>query len=252
MFHQVQKWVKREWAGLAFKKEINLALPHPIVSFTFDDVPDSGFENGGRILTEYGFSGTFYVSHKFLHASPPDDYFTLQHLSVAIQNGHELGCHTHGHIQLSRTPLATAVRDLENNRKAIRSLLPEVQLTNFSYPFGEQTLAIKKHLSQTYRSARGVAHGVNAGSTDLLNLKAIRLYEKQFPLSEIFKKLDEVERCNGWLIFYTHDVKNDPTPWGCSPGYFEAVVKEVAGRGLKVKTVNGLLNFLKQEALQLL
>lgn len=248
MFHRIQKLVKREWAGIVFRREVRLELPHPVVSFTFDDVPASGFENGGRILSEQGFAGTFYISHQFLDADDPEAYFTGKHLCTALREGHELGCHTHGHIQLSRTPLDLAISDLEQNRQAFQALLPKVRLFNFSYPFGEQTVAIKKHLSKTYRSARGVKHGINTGQTDLYNLKTIRLYEAQFPLDEILRKLDEAGQCKGWLIFYTHDVKNNPTPWGCSPGYFEAVVKEVANRELQVKTVNAMLNFIAKRS----
>ncbi len=247
MFQRIQKLVKREWAGIAFRQEVQLELPHPVVSFTFDDVPASGFENGGRILTEHGFVGTFYVSQKFLNADDPVEYFTREHLSIAVENGHELGCHTHGHIQLSRTPLETSIHDLKNNRRAFRSLLPNLRLSNFSYPFGEQTLAIKKHLSRTYRSARGVGQAINCGQTDLFNLKTIRLYEAQYPLDFIFKKLDEAERCNGWLIFYTHDVKENPSSWGCSPQYFEAVVQETANRQLAVMTVNEALDFIEMK-----
>ena len=245
MIRRIVKLVKREWASVAFKKEMEIELPRPVVSFTFDDVPACGFENGGGILARHGFAGTFYISLKFLDASDSEERFTKQHLSTAIENHHELGCHTNGHIHLTRTPLEHAIQDLNKNRQEVQAIFPQTQLCNFSYPYGEQTLSIKKHLSHTYRSARGVGQGINCGQTDLLNLKAIRLYEAQFPLGEIFKKLDEVEKCNGWLIFYTHDVKNNPTPWGCSPQYFEAVVTESARRNLTVLTVDAAMDFIE-------
>jgi len=51
------------------------------------------------------------------------------------------------------------------------------------------------------------------------------------------KLLDRVERHPGWLIFYTHDVKLDPSDIGCSPAYFRKIVELVRRRGLTVETV---------------
>ncbi|URK86924.1 polysaccharide deacetylase family protein [Rhizobium sp. RCAM05350] len=34
----------------------------PIVSFTFDDVPDTALTNGAAILEKYGVHGTFYIA----------------------------------------------------------------------------------------------------------------------------------------------------------------------------------------------
>ena len=34
----------------------------PLVSFTFDDVPDSAFVNGAAVLERRGLRGTFYIA----------------------------------------------------------------------------------------------------------------------------------------------------------------------------------------------
>ena len=35
---------------------------------------------------------------------------------------------------------------------------------------------------------------------------------------------------NGWIIFYTHDVAEQPSEWGCTPAQLEAVVGYAAQR----------------------
>jgi peptidoglycan/xylan/chitin deacetylase (PgdA/CDA1 family) len=244
--YRTRKFIHRQWANFHFSKTIRLSLNQPVVSFTFDDVPGVSFENGGKILSDAGFSGTFYVALNLLNASNPDDVFTKQQLRDAFGHEHELGCHTYGHIHLTQIPVDQAIQDMNRNRREMQVILPQAELKNFSYPYGEQTLSFKKYLGQNYRSARGVGHGINGSNTDLFNLKAIRLYEAQFPLGDIIKRLDEAERSNGWLIFYTHDVRQNPTRWGCSPGYFEAVVRETATRKLMVLPVNGVLDFIEE------
>lgn len=249
MIHRLQKLVKRTWAGIAFRANMEVRLPQPLVSFTFDDVPASGFEQGGGILTKYGYAGTFYISLGFHQACVAGVCFETHHLERALENHHELACHTFGHIELSRTPLQEAARNLQKNRDIFNGLFPGHSLSNFSYPFGEQTAGVKKYLSQAYRSARGGEMGINVGSVDRFNLKAIRLYEERYSLDQIFSQLDKAEEGKGWLIFYTHDVQPNPTPWGCTPDYFEAVVREVARRKIKVKTIDNALKFIELKSM---
>lgn len=45
---------------------VQVEAASPIVSFTFDDVPESSWTNGARILEEEGARGTFYISGNFV------------------------------------------------------------------------------------------------------------------------------------------------------------------------------------------
>ena len=47
----------------------------------------------------------------------------------------------------------------------------------------------------------------------------------------------ENSRAGGWLIFATHDVCSRPTPFGCTPELFEAVVCAVQKSGASVLPV---------------
>lgn len=240
--YQIQKLLKRKWANLRYRKEAEIALDRPVVTFTFDDAPASAFETAGEVLGKFGYVGTYYIALSFLKKGGP--LFTAQHVEEALAKGHEMACHTHGHLSLNRTPLNVSMDDIGENRALFTKMFSGEQLKNFSYPFGEQNTAIKKFVDGKFRSGRGNQHGINTSSTDLLNLKTVRLYEAQFPLDFMFRQLDKVSNCNGWLIFYTHDVKENFSKAGCSPAYFEAVVKEVFRRGLTVLTVDQALDFI--------
>jgi hypothetical protein len=71
------------------------------------------------------------------------------------------------------------------------------------------------------------------------------LYEGKYPLEYIFNKIKEAEKNKGWLIFYTHDVDEKYTDWGCSPAYFQEVVQECARRNITVATINEALNLIE-------
>lgn len=245
MINRLVKFIRRKWANISFSKKVNIKLEKPIISFTFDDAPVSAFLNGGSILSKFGFGGTFYVSLSLMTGPDPDTRFTIQHLKDAIAHGHEIGGHTYGHTDLSKTTAAKGIADMKKNRTEMEKLIPGTQLRNFSYPFGAQTRPLKKYASTRYRSARGIEEGINAQGTDLYNLKTVKLYESKHSLDYIFRKLDEAEKNNGWLIFYTHDVDEKFTDWGCSPAYFEAVVHDCAKRGITVATINGALDLIE-------
>ncbi len=44
-------------------------------------------------------------------------------------------------------------------------------------------------------------------------------------------------RSNGWLIFYTHDVRPSPSKFGCTPELLEALVKSVVEDGCRIMKV---------------
>ena len=248
MFTRYVKYIRRKWANISFSKKVDIKLPKPVITFTFDDAPISAFLNGGNILAKFGFGGTFYISLSLMNGPDPETRFTLTHLRNATTQHHELGCHTYGHTDLSKTTAARGIADIELNQKKLQTLLPGAEFRNFSYPFGSETRPVKKYASTRFRSARGIEEGINLDGTDMCNLRTVKLYEAKYPLDYIFEKISEVEKNKGWLIFYTHDVQEKYTDWGCSPAYFEAVVHECAKRGITVATINESLNLIENRA----
>jgi hypothetical protein len=49
------------------------------------------------------------------------------------------------------------------------------------------------------------------------------------------------ERKNSWLIFYTHDVRPQPSRYGCTPELFQAVVALALDRGARLLPVSKVL-----------
>lgn len=242
------KFVRRQWANISFSKKIDIKLQKPLITFTFDDAPVSAFLNGGNILAKFGVGGTFYISLSLMNGPDPETRFTSAHLKTAIAQHSELGCHTYGHVDLSKMTGREGVADIERNQTTLQTLLPGAEFRNFSYPFGSETRPIKEYASTRFRSARGIGEGINRSGTDLYNLKTVKLYEGKHSLDYIFEKIGEVEKDPGWLIFYTHDVDKKYTDWGCSPAYFEAVVAECSKRGITVATIDEALNLIENSA----
>lgn len=73
----------------------------PLVSFTFDDVPESAFTQGAGILEKYGVFGTFYIAGGITGLIEEDrTLISSQSCADLAQRGHEVGCHTFSHCAI--------------------------------------------------------------------------------------------------------------------------------------------------------
>jgi hypothetical protein len=100
-------------------------------------------------------------------------------------------------------------------------------------------------IKNKFKSGRSIYKGINNNKVDLNCLKSVRIYESIVP-DEIIAMIELAIRLNGWIIFYTHDVEQNPSKEGCSPGYFEAVVRYCFEKKLKVLPVNRVLEIIEK------
>ena len=77
--------------------------------------------------------------------------------------------------------------------------------------------------------------GVNAG-VDLQFLRAIPLIDREMD-RRIDRAFDEAQTNNGWLIFYSHDVTDRPSPYGCSPALLAHALRAAAKRKIPALTM---------------
>ena len=59
-------------------------------------------------------------------------------------------------------------------------------------------------------------------------LKANSLYSTSKPIDEIISLINKNVYHRGWLIFYTHDISSNHSPWGCTVEYFDEIVKRAS------------------------
>ncbi len=238
---QIPKYIKRLWANLTYTDQIEMHLDRPLVSFTFDDAPRSAFNEARQILERYECRGTYYVSLGFLNQKNGITY-SSQDLRTAWERGHELACHTKTHLDISRSNIHEIKESVAQNHIQIQKIIPGYNFRNFSYPFGAQTVSSKMHLAGIFKSARGNRSGINHGSIDRLNLKTIRLYEHSEAPDHIDSLLTQCMKNNGWIIFYTHGVESNYDDEGCSPAFFESVVRRVTEMRINVRTVDDAMD----------
>ena len=215
----------------------------PIVSFTFDDFPDSAAAIGVPLLDVYDAKATFYVAGDLVDKhgdhwqnARADDIVDLH------RRGHEIGCHTFSHSATTELDAAHMAIEIETNRRYLLGLDPSMRIENFAYPYGLGSVWRKRQLAQAFRSSRGIVPGINAGTVDLQYLRSTPLVNRHLDNDDIDRAFDELVATNGWLIFYGHDVTNRPSPYGCTPVLLKYALDAAAKRGVTVLTVAGALS----------
>jgi peptidoglycan/xylan/chitin deacetylase (PgdA/CDA1 family) len=237
--------IRRRLLSSLQRKEYTLPGRGPIVSFTFDDFPRSALETGGAILRSYGAHGTYYAAMGLMGGGGElGEFFCDEDLKRLLADGHELGSHTFSHLSCRTTPLPAFQADAQKGREAIADLTGRSRPHQFAYPFGHVTLSAKCRIGTQMNSCRSIFRGINLSPVDLHLLRANNLYNGAIDFAAIEHLLRVNDRRRGWLVFYTHDVRDNPSPWGCKPGQFEAVVRLATRMRARFLTVGGVLDEL--------
>jgi peptidoglycan/xylan/chitin deacetylase (PgdA/CDA1 family) len=233
--------LSRKLASAIVTKSVNARNERPLVSFTFDDIPESAFIHGARVLEENDARGTFYIAGGLCGTT--DASRRLVSASDCVQlhrRGHEIGCHTFSHPVVQWLDADAFTVELDRNRDFFARLVPELVLENFCYPYGIASLPRKWQAQARFDSCRGSKPGVNARQIDLGLIKGTPI-DHTSDAAGILGAIDETVRRNGWLVLFTHDVSPEPTWIGSTPQFLDAAIKAALGRGCEVVTVREAL-----------
>ena len=219
----------------------------PLISFTFDDFPRSALLRGGAILATYGLRGTYYASLGLMgKQASTGTMFLREDLKLALQQGHEIGCHTFSHCPAGETPTNLFEESVLQNRSELADLSLKYEFRTFSYPISMPRVRTKERVARHFACCRGGDQDLNAGVADLNCLSAYFL-EKTRDNPVAAKRLIERNRLvKGWLIFATHDISDTPTPWGGTPEYFSDIVRCAVDSGAQILPVIEALESLER------
>jgi peptidoglycan/xylan/chitin deacetylase (PgdA/CDA1 family) len=237
--------VARRLARYAFRKPMAMHNSGPLVSFTFDDVPDSAYAIGAPMLETAGARGTFYVSGGLAGSTQSD--WRLMSAADCLdlhRRGHEIACHTYSHRAAQTLDAIETNAEIVRNRMFFKSISRDIVPENFAFPYGSVSPRSKRQMQRYFRSCRGVTGGINVERVDLALLKAVPLSDNRTDYAAASRLIDDTVRQNGWLIFYTHDVAASPTPFGCTPGLLEHAIAAAHEAGCAVLSVRDALRRL--------
>lgn len=251
MMRKIQYWLRRFHAHLMHRlapKTLFIPAKQPVISFTFDDVPDSALHQGAVILEQYGLRGTFYVAGGLSGASADGRVsITEKGIRELDKRGHEVGCHTFSHPDISRISSAQLQVEADNSRKFLDRVLEkntgkQSRPRNFAYPFNAVSYFALSRMRRNYRSCRAGENRINRGATSPQMLLGMEIRQPEAHALQRMSEIDAVKAQPGWLIFFTHDISDTPSPYGCTPETFEKLVQYAVQSGCTILTVDKALD----------
>ena len=170
--------------------------------------------------------------------SPVGKICDLDTVKNLIREKHEIGSHSYDHVNAYKDSIVTYEKSIQTNERCYRdSLFESDGFQSFSYPFGYVSSGAKRIAQKYFRCSRTAYRGINVGSIDLNMLKAYPVYGNGENMELMRLVIDRNIKKWGWLIFYTHDVKKNPSSFGCTPEYLEKIVKYSLDSGAKLVTI---------------
>jgi len=212
------------------------APDRPMLSFAFDDAPATAARIGAKVLEQRGLRGSYFIAAGLAEAdSPSGQIASLSDVARLAEAGHEIGCHTHSHLDCGQTATDRVLEDVEHNRETLAALGLPCPRT-FAYPYGDVSFGPKRVLSRRFTLMRALHHGLIGGGSDLNQAPAVGIEGKDGELTAR-RWLARAAATRSWLILYTHDVCDDPSDWGCTPGALGGLADAALDGGFDVVTV---------------
>lgn len=234
--------LRRATARMLPAKLVRLTPERPLASITFDDFPRSAWTMGGPILSAHGARATYYAAGRYCGAREDGlTYYDADDLRSVHAAGHEVGCHSWGHARGHLQGAPDLGLDADRNAAFLRDTLGDAPAVSFAYPYGELSARTKALFAGRYASCRGVHGGLNVGLADLADLQAEPLETRSWSAQQVETAVADAAARRGWLIFFTHDVSETPSPYGCTPAMLDHALATLAAARIEVLPVKAAL-----------
>lgn len=172
------------------------------VTYTFDDNTAKQLTVAVPLLDKYDFKATFYPVTNW---GPNWDGFAL-----AAQNGHEIGCHTSSHPDLSSLSVEEQEKQYVDSKTIIDKQITTSRCLTIAYPYcniGDKA-TIEKHFI-----AGRICSGqiIPASPSDFYKLSSIACGSESSVVSadNFNTRVESAKNMNGWCVFLLHGIDND-------------------------------------------
>ncbi|ESQ83935.1 hypothetical protein AEAC466_11440 [Asticcacaulis sp. AC466] len=227
--------LRRRLARVVHARPAQLNLTRPLLTVSFDDAPSSAADTGAAILERHGARGTWFISAGLMgHDNHLGTMAGTDEIRALAAAGHEIACHTHNHIDCGKGSSPQITSDLDLNAAAFRREgFPEA--VTFAYPYGDVSPQAKAILKERFTASRALHHGLITTGTDLNQAPAVGI-EGADGEDVARTWLQRTAEQTAWLVLYTHDVRDTPSSWGCTPAVLDRLVTEAVEMGFDIVT----------------
>lgn len=210
----------------------------PLVSITFDDGWETDYQRGAKVLSTFGYRGTFYLNPSSLDTAK---FMTTVQIHELAKAGHQLASHGFEHKDMTTLSQKTLRNELRNARNYIEQQT-STSAVDFASPYGKTDPEVSAVIQQYYRSHRGTEDGINTKQNfDRYNLRVLFM-GAETSIANLQDAITAAKEHNGWLILVYHSVNDTPVNANSvPPKKLRAQLQTIQNNGLKVDTVQAAL-----------
>lgn len=225
----------------------------PLITVTFDDGWETVYTKAVPLFQQYGIPTTQYV---LSGQQNNPSYLTFEQMKSLHNAGHDIGCHTVSHPDLTTLSQADLVSQLAGCQQTIQK---EVGVTprDFAAPYGHTNTAVLAAIKQTYRSERNTNgdittnqaddQDINVRATfDRYNITAVTI-RRETTDAQLQSAIDYAVQHNGWLVLNYHDINDDQSAFGVSTDTLKRQLALVSHSSARVVTMGQVLDALDKE-----
>ncbi len=222
---------------------VAVETPRAIVSFSFDDVPQSVMTVGLPLLQQAGYPATVYVT---VGNTIYDGYMSWDDIAAVAAVGWEIGAHTQSHEDLTTLSDEAIVADFTASNVAF--LLHGYRPTTFATPFGAYDERVLAHIATYYESHRTAwPNGSNLLAVDPYRIISYAV-DRDTTFAEVQAVLADLQKNGGWVVVQLHHLfpAGEVVEEKYGTNLLEAMVAEVQKYNFTVLTVSEALAQLQE------
>ena len=217
-----------------------------MITFSFDDFPKSAADTGAEIMGAIGASAIYYACSGLARTvTPTGEQYDEGDIIRLAEAGHEIGAHTHTHLDCAAASLDRVLDDIETNLKRLKAMGLKQAVNHFAYPYGETTVALKKKLMAKFHTCRGILPGYNSASSDRMQLRSMELKPDSMTTDRALFAIETALRQPTWLHIFTHDVKRSPSEYGTTPAALTRITRMARDSLIPIVTPSEAMVLLK-------
>lgn len=228
----------------------------PIVTVTFDDGWESIYSKAAPILQKHGIRTTQYIlSGQFDHYN----YLSREQVLSLQSAGHDIQSHTITHADLAQLDSEMLTRELKESKQVI-SQMTNTRVSDFASPLNSYSPKTMKEIKRHYRSHRNTEASPQHPTNQDYNLKPnfnrwqINAFSvrRTTTVEDIERFLAGAKQRNGWAVLVYHEVDSEsPSYYAVTPKHFAAQMKAVAASGLRIATMDEVMDYYYRHHLAL-
>ena len=124
--------------------------------------------------------------------------------------------------------------DAARNAEFLAPFLGGGRAQSYAFPYGAASIAAKKFLGPRFSNLRGVHPGINSGKVDLAQLQAVSVETRNWNSQTVARAIRQAQHNNAWIVFYTHDVSDTPSPYGATAAMLREVLDGLAAARIPI------------------